>query len=65
MTATGMLPAEATSGGPASLEPAVMGPPIVRLASDEAAGGHDERVVATEFAQWLDERKRDGPNVEL
>jgi hypothetical protein len=35
------------------LEPAVMGPPIVWLASDDAAGVHDERIVAVEFERWL------------
>ena len=33
-----------------------MGPPIVWLASDEAAGVHDERIVATEFDRWLRDR---------
>jgi NAD(P)-dependent dehydrogenase (short-subunit alcohol dehydrogenase family) len=50
-TATGMipddLPEEARAG---LLDPAVMGPPIVWLASPAAAGVHDERIVATEFA---------------
>jgi hypothetical protein len=36
--------------------PEVMGPPIVWLASDEAAGLHDERIVATEFDHWLRDR---------
>jgi hypothetical protein len=27
----------------------VMGPPIVWLASDQAAGVHDQRIVATDF----------------
>jgi hypothetical protein len=31
----------------------MMGPPIVWLASDEAAGVHDERIVAAEFEDWL------------
>jgi gluconate 5-dehydrogenase len=35
------------------LDPAVMGPPIVWLASPEAAGIHDQRIVATEFDDWL------------
>ena len=35
------------------LDPAIMGPPIVWLASEEATGVHDQRIVATEFAQWL------------
>jgi NAD(P)-dependent dehydrogenase (short-subunit alcohol dehydrogenase family) len=49
-TRTGMLPddisAEVRAG---MLDPSVMGPPIVWLASDRAAGVHDERIVATEF----------------
>jgi NAD(P)-dependent dehydrogenase (short-subunit alcohol dehydrogenase family) len=55
-TMTGMLPPEAVAGGQRFLEPAVMGPPIVWLASDEAAGVHDERIVAVEFERWLRER---------
>ena len=35
--------------GPSLLDPAVMGPPIVWLASERAAGVHDRRIVATEF----------------
>ena len=56
-TATGMLPPGAAPGDQRILDPAVMGPPIVWLASDEAAGVHDERIVAIEFARWLRERK--------
>ena len=52
-TVTGMVPPEAVAGGRGLLEPAVMGPPIVWLASDEAAGVHDERIVAVEFERWL------------
>ncbi|MGI8881499.1 MAG: SDR family NAD(P)-dependent oxidoreductase [Jatrophihabitans sp.] len=49
-TRTGMLPADVPAEIQARLqEPAVMGPPIVWLASEEAAGVHDRRVVATEF----------------
>jgi len=33
-----------------------MGPPIVWLASPAANGVHDERIVATEFADWLRHR---------
>jgi len=40
------------------LEPEVMGPPVVWLASDDAAGVHDERIVAAEFDRWL--RARNG-----
>jgi NAD(P)-dependent dehydrogenase (short-subunit alcohol dehydrogenase family) len=52
-TVTGMLPVDAVPEGHRFLEPAVMGPPIVWLASDEAAGVHDERIVAVEFDRWL------------
>jgi gluconate 5-dehydrogenase len=55
-TVTGMIPDDVPSGGPTLLMPEVMGPPIVWLASDEAAGVHDERIVATEFDRWLRER---------
>ncbi|MGN6174962.1 MAG: SDR family oxidoreductase [Streptosporangiaceae bacterium] len=55
-TVTGMLPPGAMRQGRRFLEPAVMGPPIVWLASDEAAGVHDERIVAAEFERWLRER---------
>ena len=51
-TPTGMLPADVPPGRDL-LEPAVMGPPIVWLASAEAAGVHDERIVAAEFERWL------------
>jgi hypothetical protein len=53
-----MLPLEALPEHRAFLEPTVMGPPIVWLASDDAAGVHDERIVAIEFERWL--RERDG-----
>jgi NAD(P)-dependent dehydrogenase (short-subunit alcohol dehydrogenase family) len=52
VTATGMLPRGAVPAGTTVLEPSVMGPPIVWLASDEAVGVHDERIVATEFDEW-------------
>jgi NAD(P)-dependent dehydrogenase (short-subunit alcohol dehydrogenase family) len=55
-TVTGMIPDDVPSGGPTFLMPEVMGPPIVWLASDEAAGLHDERIVATEFDRWLRDR---------
>jgi NAD(P)-dependent dehydrogenase (short-subunit alcohol dehydrogenase family) len=50
-TRTGMVPPDDV---PAEVrarlqDPAVMGPPIVWLASDQAAGVHDRRIVATEF----------------
>jgi len=55
-TATGMLPADAVPEDQRFLEPAVMGPPIVWLASEQAAGVHDERIVAADFAHWLRDR---------
>jgi NAD(P)-dependent dehydrogenase (short-subunit alcohol dehydrogenase family) len=49
-TATGMIPDEAPPELRANLlDPAIMGPPVVWLASDAAAGVHDQRIVATEF----------------
>jgi gluconate 5-dehydrogenase len=49
-TRTGMVPDEVPAEVQATLlDPAVMGPPLVWLASDEAAGVHDRRIVATEF----------------
>jgi hypothetical protein len=48
-----MLPPDAVAEGYRFLQPEVMGPPIVWLASDEAAGVHDERIVAVEFERWL------------
>ena len=54
-TATGMVPDGPRPGGGSLplLDPAVMGPPIVGLASAEAAGVHDEHISATEFDDWL------------
>jgi gluconate 5-dehydrogenase len=52
-TRTGMVPDEHAAGPRRLLEPEVMGPPIVWLASAAAAGVTDERIVATEFGQWL------------
>lgn len=51
-TATGMVP----DGAPADvrdrlLDAEIMGPPIVWLCSEQAAGVHDHRIVATEFRQ--------------
>ena len=49
-TRTGMVPDDAPAEVRARLlDPAVMGPPIVWLASDQAAGVHDRRIVANEF----------------
>jgi NAD(P)-dependent dehydrogenase (short-subunit alcohol dehydrogenase family) len=57
-TVTGMLPPDAVPEGQGFLEPAVMGPPIVWLASDDAVGVHDERIVAVEFERWRRDRHR-------
>jgi NAD(P)-dependent dehydrogenase (short-subunit alcohol dehydrogenase family) len=49
-TATGMIPDEVPPETRAQLlDPAIMGPPIVWLCSSEAAGIHNQRIVATEF----------------
>ena len=50
-TATGMLPSEEVPEEMRTglLDPAIMGPPVVWLASAAAAEVHDQRVVATEF----------------
>jgi gluconate 5-dehydrogenase len=58
-TATGMVPDEMPDGQRANLlDPAIMGPPIVWLASPDAAGIHDERVVARDFDVWLKAREK-------
>jgi NAD(P)-dependent dehydrogenase (short-subunit alcohol dehydrogenase family) len=57
-TDTGMIPDEMPDELRASLlDPAVMGPPIVWLASPAAAGVHDERIVARDFDEWLEARE--------
>jgi NAD(P)-dependent dehydrogenase (short-subunit alcohol dehydrogenase family) len=56
-TATGMLPDVVPEELRRSLfDPAIMGPPIVWLASEAAAGVHDQRIVASEFEDWLARR---------
>jgi NAD(P)-dependent dehydrogenase (short-subunit alcohol dehydrogenase family) len=56
-TATGMVPEDASAElRSRMLDPSIMGPPIVWLASEAAAGVHDERIVAAEFEQWLARR---------
>jgi NAD(P)-dependent dehydrogenase (short-subunit alcohol dehydrogenase family) len=53
-TATGMVPDEIPDEFRAQLlDPSIMGPPIVWLASDAAASVHDERIIAREFDTWL------------
>ena len=56
-TRTGMVPAERAASLPGLLEPEIMGPPIVWLASAEAGRVHDERIVAAEFPGWLRARQ--------
>jgi len=57
-TATGMIPAEmADELGDNLLDPSIMGPPIVWLASPAAAGVHAERIVARGFPEWLAARE--------
>ncbi|HEY6494414.1 MAG TPA: SDR family oxidoreductase [Trebonia sp.] len=53
-TRTGMVPDPAAARN--LLEPEVMGPPIVWLASEQASGVTDERIVAAEFDRWLSGR---------
>lgn len=49
-TRTGMVPEDVPDEVRARMQdPAVMGPPIVWLASDQAAGVHDRRIVAADF----------------
>jgi hypothetical protein len=49
-TATGMIPDEMPDELSAHLlDPTIMGPPIVWLASADAACVHDERIVARDF----------------
>jgi NAD(P)-dependent dehydrogenase (short-subunit alcohol dehydrogenase family) len=57
-TDTGMVPDDVPAHVRRGLlSPSIMGPPIVWLASPGAAGVHDERIVATEFPQWLAARR--------
>lgn len=52
-SATGMIPDEVAPEVRARLlDPAIMGPPIVWLASPEAVDIHGERITATEFEEW-------------
>jgi NAD(P)-dependent dehydrogenase (short-subunit alcohol dehydrogenase family) len=56
-TRTGLVPDDAPVEVQARLlDPAVMGPPIVWLASQAATGLHDARIIASEFQSWLGER---------
>ena len=51
-TATGMIPTADGPRRPELLDPGIMGPPIVFLASAAAAGITGERIVAKDFAAW-------------
>jgi gluconate 5-dehydrogenase len=57
-TRTGMDPDTGAAGPRNLLEPEIMGPPIVWLASAEASRVDDERIVATEFEQWVESRRK-------
>jgi NAD(P)-dependent dehydrogenase (short-subunit alcohol dehydrogenase family) len=53
-TDTGMIPDDLPPAARASLlDPAIMGPPVVFLASAEAAGLTGGRIVARDFPAWL------------
>ena len=54
-TRTGMVP-DGAAPRPGLLEPDIMADPIVWLASPAATGVTDERIVGTEFDQWLKSR---------
>jgi NAD(P)-dependent dehydrogenase (short-subunit alcohol dehydrogenase family) len=57
-TATGMIPDELPDELRANLlDPTIMGPPIVWLASADGAAVHDERIVARDFDDWLRTRE--------
>jgi gluconate 5-dehydrogenase len=56
-TATGMIPEGVEEDVRARLlDAGIMGPPIVWLASEDAGGVHDQRIVATQFEEWLADR---------
>jgi gluconate 5-dehydrogenase len=57
-TLTGMIPDEVPDAARSRLLPAsVMAEPIRWLCSPAAAGVHDQRIVATEFSDWLAARR--------
>jgi gluconate 5-dehydrogenase len=56
-TKTGMVPDDIPDEVRGRLlDPAIMGKPIVWLCSPEAKDVHDQRIVATEFDDWLAKR---------
>jgi NAD(P)-dependent dehydrogenase (short-subunit alcohol dehydrogenase family) len=61
-TATGMIPAEMPDElRDVLLDPAIMGPPIVWLASADGAEVHDERIIARDFDHWREARESRSP----
>jgi gluconate 5-dehydrogenase len=53
-TDTGMIPDDTPAEARERLlDPSIMGPPIVWLASPAAAGVHGERIAAVDFERWL------------
>jgi hypothetical protein len=57
-----MIPDNVSTEGRAELlDPAIMGPPIVWMASDEANGVHDQRIIAKDFDDWLSQRQAQSP----
>jgi gluconate 5-dehydrogenase len=52
-TDTGMVPSADRPAWLTLIDPAVMGPPVVWLASPQARDVHDQRIVATGFEAWL------------
>ena len=59
-TASGMVPDEVPEEVRRNLlDPSIMGPPIVWLASPDAGAVHDQRIVARNFDQWLANMDRD------
>jgi NAD(P)-dependent dehydrogenase (short-subunit alcohol dehydrogenase family) len=53
-TLSGMIPDDMPKQARAQLlDPSIMGPPIVWLASEQAAHVHDQRILATTFSDWL------------
>jgi NAD(P)-dependent dehydrogenase (short-subunit alcohol dehydrogenase family) len=62
-TATGMIPDQMPGELRANLlDAAIMGPPVVWLASADGAGVHDERIVARDFDAWLQAREKNDPH---
>lgn len=60
-TDTGMIPETLPLASRASLlDPSIMGPPAVFLASDEADGLTGARIVASEFDQWVEQYRAAG-----